>query len=180
MTEEFSAASMFKMTEVEDTTPDAEYRVPKRQISVEVTLHSQPWECVGLHLGDRAERHNGPERPSDVLNGATDFLPVTAFGSGISFLRKDAILVMSVPAEVEPELSVPGLPASSPEGPRSEDVEIRLEDGTRLRGQITHYLPAGQRRLQDFLNRAPEFFPLRDGQTVHLVNRSHVNRVMPL
>jgi hypothetical protein len=57
-------------------------------------------------------------------------------------------------------------------------LEVLLEDGREVKGEITYVRPGGQRRPVDFLNSADLFFAVRDGDRVHLVNRSRVVSVI--
>ena len=53
-------------------------------------------------------------------------------------------------------------------------IELILEDGSRVHGSLTYWRPQGQRRFQDYLNSAEEFIPVREGDTIHLVNRERI------
>ncbi len=59
-------------------------------------------------------------------------------------------------------------------------VEIRLVDGQRLQGLFSYVQPEGRNRLTDFLNDAPPFLRLLQGDMVALVNKRHVAYVEAL
>ena len=147
------------------------YRVPKRQAPARITLVGQPPVQLFLYLAECAERHSGTETPSDLINNGDEFLPATDPEGRVVILRRSSIMVLSVAAEFE---------ASSEEEMRADEqltrlaVDLRLENGVSLRGEMIYWRPEGQRRIQDYLNTAERFIPVRDGNTVHLVNRDRV------
>ena len=53
-------------------------------------------------------------------------------------------------------------------------MEIRLVDGQRLRGLFAYVQPEGRSRLTDYLNDAPTFLRLLQGDMVALINKRHV------
>lgn len=157
-----------------------QYRVPKRQVVAEVVLFGQPGTRVTLFLGENAESHAGPERPSDLLNGASDFIAATETSGGYILLRRDALTCVSVPAASE----------FGSEGDRAEElaaaqatsmqVETTLEDGSKVRGTIRYLMPEGRSRLIDFLNLREAFLTLRDGDRALLINKQRIARITTL
>ncbi len=126
---------------------------------------------LSFYLSKRAERHSGSEYPSDLLNGGDNFIPATDSDDRLLVVRRSAVMVLSVatyheerrPAEAEEQ-----------EGQVVMSVEITLEDGSRVTGELSYWQPEGQRRLQDYLNAAAQFIPVWEGEVVHLVNRDRV------
>ncbi len=154
-----------------------EYRIPKREVSAEVTLRGQEPVTLKLFLSGQAETHAGYERPSDLLNGADSFLPSTDSKGGFLLIRRDAVVVLSVPAELEQE---PGSSGAGDDGtvpPEVAQVEITLDNGGTRRGRIEFVMPEGRHRVQDFLNTNGRFVALRDNGMIHLVNKARIVRV---
>src|SRR5262249_24103337 len=129
-----------------------QYRVPKREVTAEVTLFGQAPSTLTIFLNERAETHDGFERPSDLFNGSGAFIPASEKKAGLVLLRRGAVTTVTVPAEAE----------FGHGGDRVEDlavdqatvlqVEAVLEDGSKVRGSLTYLMPEGKRRLQDYLN----------------------------
>lgn len=154
------------------------FAVPKQKVQATVKLAGAGDLAVFLFLAESAATHLGPERPSDLLTTAR-FIPVALDDGGFSFLQVGAIQRLSVPAETElgESLTAEDLAA---QGATTESVEIYLDDNTCFSGTVFYLLPEAQRRLQDFLNDLPDqFIQLRDGDTIHLINKDHVVRVSP-
>jgi hypothetical protein len=59
-------------------------------------------------------------------------------------------------------------------------VEIGLEGGMTIAGEINQMMPEGHRRLQDVLNEGTRFLVLWSGDRVHLINKRRIIRVAPL
>jgi hypothetical protein len=153
------------------------YRVPRLRIAAQIQTIGRQVRHVALFLGDRAQNHPGPERPSDLLNRGT-FLPAIERDE-IEFLSIDAVILVSVDAELEfgsDDLTSLDAALSATTHRR---VLIELDDGTSLHGDLTYVLPAGQSRIQDYLNSKERFLSVRDGNQAHLINKRHVVLVTP-
>jgi len=149
-----------------------ELRVPKRRVPVEVVLPGGAARRVALFLAEAAPGHDGPERPGDVLNGSSAFIPALDEESGgMTFLNRASIALARVSAEVEPD------PGGGFTIPNEQEVEITLADGSRLSGLVSYVLPPERSRLGDFLNQATPFFRLLERGGVTLVGRAHVARI---
>ena len=156
-----------------------EFRVPKRKVPATVSFPGKPDMRMYIFLADRAETHSGHERPSDLLNGSSPFLPAADFEGGIHFIHRDALGFLTVKAEHEfPEDVFRAEDFVSDDATRLE-VEVELEDGSSLGGTITCLMPAGQRRLQDVLNLDDRFLILRDGDEARLINKRRIERISP-
>ncbi|MCI0407607.1 MAG: ATP:cob(I)alamin adenosyltransferase, partial [Acidobacteria bacterium] len=149
----------------------AEYRIPKREISVEITILGQSSSVihrisgrraervvVHLFLSERAQMRDGVERLSDLLNSPGEFLPAMEPPHKVVFLNKEALMVLTAAAEAEfpaEELSDAVLAAGTGSGVQAE---FTLQDGTEIRGRVGFVMPEGKRRLVDFLNLPESFF----------------------
>lgn len=153
------------------------YRVPKRQAPAMIALVGQPPVQLSLYLAERAERHSGTEYPSDLLNDGDEFIPASDPEGQVLILRRSAIMVLSVASEFEDpsgeEMVGDGQLMQVP-------VHVRLEDGNSVRGDLVYWRPESHRRVQDYLNTAERFVPIRDGNTVHLVNRDRIASLIQL
>lgn len=153
------------------------YRVPKRQAPAMIALAGQPPMQLSLYLAERAERHSGTEYPSDLLNDGDEFIPASDPEGRILILRRSAIMVLSVASEFEE----PSGEETVGDGQLTHvPVRIRLEDGGSVKGELVYWRPESHRRVQDYLNTAERFVPIRDGDTVHLVNRDRIVSLLQL
>ena len=168
----------------------AEYRIPKREISVEITLLGQSSSMiqrlsgrraerlvVHLFLSERAQMREGAERLSDLLNGPGEFLPAVEPSHKLVLLNKDALMVLTASAEAE--FPVEETPEAMPASGTGSGVqaEFTLQDGTEIRGRVGFVMPEGKRRLVDFLNLPQRFFAVREGVVAQLINKKCIVRV---
>jgi hypothetical protein len=156
--------------------PAEEYRVPKREISAEALFVGHPLRIVHLFLGDRAQSHDGAESLSDLLNGPGDFLPAIEPPRGLVLLHKEALMALSVAAEIEVHSSPAQQGEATKLGTRVS-VSIFLLDGREIDGVVQFVMPQGKSRLVDFLNEPERFFAVRDGTRAHLVNKRCIVRI---
>jgi hypothetical protein len=149
------------------------YRIPRVEIAAQITMGDNQVRIARLFLGTHAEGHPGPERPSDLLNHAAPFLPAME-RKQVVFLNLDAVHVITVEAELEfGTLDMMWLDAALQQRTHQR-VQVGMQGGAVVRGELTYLMPEGSRRVQDFLNAAPRFFALRDGNVARFVNRQHV------
>ena len=162
---------------MEPTALIDEYRIPKLEISAEVSLLAHPQKEVKLFLNDRAETHAGAERPSDLLNGAREFFPAVETSGKTVFLHREAVTVISVPVESEfpPEESGEDYP--EPETASRLPVEVVVQGGTVIRGTVSFVGPEGRNRLIDFLNMPDRFLVVREEGLARLINKRRIVRV---
>lgn len=149
------------------------YRIPRVEIAAQIVLGDNQVRVVRLFLGTHAEGHPGPERPSDLLNGPAPFLPAMERDQ-IVFFNLDAVHMVNVEADREfTALDTVWLEAALRQQTHRR-VQVGMESGAVVSGELTYLLPEASRRVQDFLNAAPRFFALRDGGVARFVNRQHV------
>jgi hypothetical protein len=158
-------------------TLTSEYRIPKREVSAEVTLLGHPRKVVKLFLHERAETHTGPERPSDLLNGPGEFFPVIEPSGKLVLLHRDAVMVISVAAESEFHAAHSGEEQPDPEGAKRITVEITLQDGSSIRGLVRFVMPEGRTRLIDYMNTQEHFLTVREESLARLVNKRRIVRI---
>jgi hypothetical protein len=156
-----------------------EYQIPKNAVEAEIALAGQTPRRYRLFLSRVAQHHSGAERPGDLLNGPQDFIPARDMEDRLVLLQRDAITVATVAAEderVTPELEREDWDSTVV---ATQSITLRLDDGREIGGAVRYVRPEGQRRIQDFLNDCEFFFPVRDGDEVHLVNRRRIVSVVP-
>lgn len=145
--------------------------VPKRRVEVDVVLAGDE-RHVTLFLAETSAEHAGAERVVDLLERGGDFLPALDAGSGgMTFLRRDAIVLASAPPE--PATGA----ADEVTLPTEHEVEVTVDEGRVLRGVVSYVLPPERSRLIDYLNDEARFLPLHATGTLLLVNKRHVTRV---
>ncbi len=127
-----------------------------------------------IHLQPVARLHGGPETPADLLNRNENFFALMVDGEQPLFVAKAQVLYLAFPA---------GSAIDDPDrasAARRIELEIELADGSRLEGVVMIELPPDRLRALDFLNAAPDFFPLWTPELVRIVNRHHVRAASPV
>jgi hypothetical protein len=155
------------------------FAVQKKAVRARLTLVGEAAQDVDLYVSEAAAGHAGMERPSDLLEIAQRFFPVRHADGGISFVNHDAVLILSVPSDAE--LGADELPVEDLAAPQATTLplEVHLEGGAVFTGTVVYLMPEAQSRVQDYLNDSQSpFLPLRDGDTVHLLNKGRIVRVM--
>lgn len=143
-----------------------DFRVSKRRVPVKVLVADKVRDG-DVFLTPIAASHDGSETLSELLNGKEPYLPLEG-GGDLSCLPLDAIAVAWVSRESgqipEPEVT----PATS------HQVCVTLLSGWTLRGTIRYSQHPDSSRLVDFLNAAPNFVSLHQGEEIAFLNRRHV------
>ncbi|HZI06906.1 MAG TPA: hypothetical protein VEZ71_22975 [Archangium sp.] len=131
---------------------------------------------MAVFLAEAAPGHTGGERLSDLLNNSGSlFIPaVDADTEAMTFVHCENLALARVAAELEPNV------VDQFTIPTEHEVEVTMMDGQKLRGLITYVLPEAHSRLTDYLNNAPAFIPLLEGEKVALINKRHVAYVETL
>ena len=150
--------------------------VPKRRVAAQFVLPGGASRNVAVFLAEAAPGHTGGERLSDLLNNSGSlFIPaVDADTEAMTFVHCENLALARVAAELEPNV------VDQFTIPTEHEVEVTMMDGQKLRGLITYVLPEAHSRLTDYLNNAPAFIPLLEGEKVALINKRHVAYVETL
>ncbi|PTL80897.1 hypothetical protein [Vitiosangium sp. GDMCC 1.1324] len=150
--------------------------VPKRRVAAQFVLPGGASREVAVFLAEAAPGHTGGERLSDLLNNSgSQFIPaLDAETNAMTFVHCENLALARVAAEHEPNV------VDQFTIPTEHEVEVRLVDGQKLHGLITYVLPEAHSRLTDYLNSAPPFIPVLEGERVALVNKRHVAYVETL
>lgn len=154
---------------------DEQFRVPKVQIEVDLTLEDGLRVGGAVHLLPLAGVHVGRERVIDLL-AAPDpqFLPV-AISDRVQLVHKTRVILVGLES---PEDA--GLLAAGEEEETAETVMVEVElaglpeEMRRVTGLIYLKMPPGQRRVIDYLNQPEPFFPLQTSGGLILVNKAYV------
>jgi hypothetical protein len=130
---------------------------------------------VAVFLAEPMPGSTDGERLSDLLNAETKFIPAQDVATEtMTFVNSITIAVARVDARHELR-DVDRLTMRT-----EQAVEIHLEDGQRLKGLFAYVQPEGRSRLTDYLNDAPPFLRLLQGDMVALINKRHVAYVEAL
>lgn len=154
-----------------------EYRVVKKEVTAEVTIVGEKPAVLRLFLAGQTRLHTGDERPSDLLNGPDPFLPAIDRKGKLRLLRRDAVVVITLPDGHDPGEEGPQSEAGPLPTSRHADVEVILESGAAIRGTVEYDMPESRSRLLDFLNREEQCLAVRHKGQIHLVNKRHIARV---
>lgn len=151
------------------------YRIPKEAVEVDLRVEG------GLALHGRVfatsvvPHHSGPERVLDMLNReGHPYLPVKGEEGGV-LIHKDRILRVRSLDERDKRLTF-GDPGDLDEAL----VRLLLAGAEKLDGRIVLEGPPERRRLLDYLNAAPRFFPLLCEDGTWLVNQDFLVSVREL
>ncbi len=154
-----------------------EYSVPKLQVHARIIVSGERPADVTLFLSERAEKHAGHERPSDLLNGSLAFIPARDEHGSVVLLGHDNLMVVSVASDDEPGDEELHLADRALLDVTAVQIQVVMQDGTTLRGEVRYLMPPSQRRLQDFLNTDQRFVSLRQDNVVHLVNKGRIVQI---
>jgi hypothetical protein len=153
-----------------------DYRIPKEETRVLMSVPPQPPVERTLFLSSVAETHDGMEMVSDLLNNARRFLPTVDAGVGLDLVRTEAIrwILVCNPAKAEwrfQELSL-GVPRAR--------IRFVFSDGEEIDGIIYIFTQPGVQRVLDVVNLSKGFIHLENAEGLHLINPDHVARILIL
>jgi len=154
-----------------------QYRIPKQRVAAEVTFPGAPPARLNLYLSECAQTHAGYERPSDLLNGGSRFVPATQTDGAVIILNRTAISTVELDGlfEFGGEGRNGDGPAAGTARPlTTADIEVTLADHSKVRGSVSFSLPGSQRRVQDFMNLDEQFLVMRRGEFAVLINKGQI------
>lgn len=154
-----------------------QYRIPKQRVAADITFPGAPAIRLNLYLSECAQTHAGYERPSDLLNGGSRFVPATQTDGAVVILNRTAIRTVEIDGLFEfgaGGQNGDGPDAGVPYSVTTADIEVTLSDHTKIRGAVSFSLPGSQRRVQDFMNLEDQFLVMRRGEHAVLINKSQV------
>jgi hypothetical protein len=153
------------------------YRVPKEPVEVELRIDGGVRMSGQVYLSSQAEGHPGRERVLDLLNKPDrPYLPIRAEGDHRLVSKKRIVLLRTLD-DRDRRLTTDALTES-----RTAQVRLSVAWGASggasgavsLDGSVIIEGRPERRRLLDYLNAAPRFFPLIRDDGVYLVNQDFV------
>ena len=154
------------------------YIVEKQRVAVQVLMPNRAVQSVSIFLEHNAVRESGYCRPSELFERPESFVSVLDESGSLSFLARDAIMALAVPAHLE-EPDTGGSVEDQP-GAIRQEVEVTFEEGTLLRGTIVYVLPINNNRIQDYLALDSVFFRMWSKGSIYVVNKKRVAVVRPM
>lgn len=147
-----------------------QYRVDKREQPATLFLSDGVVQEGVLFLSPFSHSHSGEQNLLELLRDREVFIPFRDHGGSFVLINKEAITHLRYQ------------PISDFEPPFGDRVKVRITffGGELLQGSIALDMPAGQSRLQDYLNASPGFFPLESGQSHYIVNGALIRDIAPL
>ena len=150
--------------------------IQKEKVHVELCTSRGRLARGDVFLRPPHEASDRGERLLDVL-AERWFLPVHTVEKMTFCSTRDLAWVridlMAALDELDPE-------AENDEASCTARVTLELLDGSKLEGTVLYSMPAGYRRLGDYLEKLPHFFPLRTDDWLYLVSAACVASVTPL
>ncbi len=142
----------------------------RKTVEVAIRLLGQEVVRGHLFLALLAKNHAGGETVLDLMNEPEPFFVLKVEGQPpVRMVNKERIV----------EVEVLGQPEEDQALGKEEEMCLVFQDGFGLSGTARVDLPPTKSRLIDFLNNSERFFELRDGGSLHIVNRKHISHVKP-
>ena len=154
-----------------------QYRIPKQRVAADVTFPGAPAVHLNLYLSECAQTHAGYERPSDLLNGGSRFVPTTQTDGAVVILNRTAIRTVELDGMYEfggEGRNGDGPDTADARAVTTADIDVTLSDHTTIRGSVSFSLPGSQRRVQDFMNLEDQFLVMRRGEQAVLINKAQI------
>jgi hypothetical protein len=153
-------------------------RIPKEAFAVELALAGAVPRRVDIFLAEQRANEFRRQVVLDLLDQDQAFLPAidTSTGKRETF-NKDALLWIGVP------LAPFGSQAASGEDELFEfrrPVRVDLIGGEPLEGELLYSAPEQSTRLVDYLNEPGRFLRLWARETLYLINKAFVLRVVEI
>ena len=151
-----------------------DYRVPMKQMAVQVALASGTSAEYAIFLAPYSDRREGPETIEDYLNGVREFLPMMHDGAP-KIINRDQVLWVLLNEGVLPP------PAEEGDSPAVQrEVSLELTDGSRLDGYIEITRPEDSSRISDVLNDShATFIRLSADRAMYFVNKHYIRVALP-
>lgn len=147
-----------------------ELAVERRTAEVAIRFPGQEVVRGQLFLALMAKGHAGPETVLDLMNEPEPFFVLRVEGQPpVRMINKERIVEVEVSDQPEEEQPLA----------KEEEMSLMFQDGFSLTGRARVELPPTKSRLIDFLNNSERFFELRDGSSLHIINRKHISHVKP-
>jgi hypothetical protein len=151
-------------------------RIPKEAFAVELALAGAVPRRVEVFLAEHRANEFRHQVVLDLLEQAQAFLPARDTSTGKrEIFNKDALLWIGVP-----------LPPFGSQATADEDelfefrrpVRVDLIGGEPVAGELLYSAPEQSTRLVDYLNEPGRFLRLWSKETLYLINKAFVLRVV--
>ncbi len=153
-------------------------RIPKEAFAVALALAGAVPRRVEIFLAERRADEFRRQVVLDLLEHVQAFLPARDVATGQwEIFNKDALLWIGVP------LAPFGSQAAAVEDELFEfrrPVRVDLIGGEPLAGELLYTAPEQSTRLMDYLNEPGRFLRLWAKETVYLINKAFVMRVVEI
>lgn len=149
------------------------YAIQKRRVTVELLLPGHAARRLDVFLDPDASRPTGFSRPSDLLERHAEFVPAVDPARGTIFLRRESIMALTVPQDIEYDASS-AIGLDLFEGRKSREIVVVLEDGRKLRGWMDYVLLQEGARIQEHFELNERFLRIRNGDVVHIIHKSKI------
>jgi len=167
-----------------------ELKVPMRPVAVELALVGHEPGSAELFVPDvpRSGHSQLVQDVAEMLDEGDPFLPVRV-GRHVTLCNKAAVEWVAVPPGSAGAGSrgdaIPHEVESEPSEvltlyDQKHDLRVEVVGGLTVDGHVLYTSPSGQQRVIDHLNRVGRFLWVWQGQTLYLVNRQHIVRVLEL
>lgn len=145
-----------------------ELRVPTVATAVRINYFDERELEGKIFLPAMAATHTGPTTPQDWMNKGTPFFPFLPAGAAKTLiLNKRYVVVLTILQDPIGQHETTGV-----------ERKVALECGAlQLQGAVMIDMPSEQSRLLDWINRPESFLALKEGDTVHLVQKNRITRL---
>lgn len=148
-----------------------EFRVPTTAVEAELQLADGHVLRGAVFVPASTSVHSTFKRLDEWINEPAPFFPFRVEkAAGAELVGKRAVTRLSVPAPTTADADLP------------TDVErcrvVVEAAGSRFEGDILLDMPNHQRRVLDYVNQPVSFLSLHDGETVHLIQKDKIVRIV--
>lgn len=155
------------------------YRIPKIPVRVEINLGGRGICPIEIYVAEHVARAFRRQHVADLLASPETFLPARDIEDD-----RFAIFSKAVARWIRVPLSGGNLPVEESSAELADElfeqkqpVEIELDSGESLAGDLLYSLPSDRARPVDYLNQVERFCRLWTGEHLYLVNKSFIVRV---
>jgi hypothetical protein len=148
-----------------------EFHVPKVRVALELLLTGKLRRQVGVFVMPSEYGGTARQQLIDLLAAGEAFFPAVDATGRMSFVARAEVLIAWATRDAFP----PDEPYTDP---IRATISVTMTDGTAITGRIAYVAPRERSRLADFLNDAPSFFELEEGERVALVNKRRIVQVI--
>jgi hypothetical protein len=146
----------------------SQFRFEKHQVAATLVLSTGAMRH-GCFFVVASLTHGGPERVSDLLNGALGFFPFQHDDGSTAQYNRTQLAMVRLPVGVSEEELEPGYSVAV-----RREVSITLSTGTIVDGTVHVNAPEGKQRLSDYVRGSKQFWYVMTAGGTLIVNSSHI------